>query len=313
MITRRQTLALIATAAASGLMPPAVAEILKSRELTSAEVSALFTEFGLTKKIPPALSAWLNDPAQQVIEPYPVFDNVWYVGVRWVASYAIKTDDGVIVIDTTHEPFAKHWIENLAKAGVDLKDIRYVLMTHGHFDHVGGAARLQPLAKNARFVMSARGWKEAFHDANGPRGFAMLEKPDMTLKDGDTVTVGSTTVKLLETPGHTWGTSSYLYDVKDGTKTRRAVTVGGLGLNAISGPEQLDAYIASMKRLASRELAVEVDLTAHPFSIGMTEMIPTIKAHIPGGPHPLANRQLFRERLAKLAQGAAERKKALFG
>ena len=313
MITRRQTLALIAAATTAGFISPAIAEVLKSRSLTSAEVSALFTQFALTKKMPPELGAWLNDPAQQLIAPYQVFDNVWYVGVRWVASYAIKTEDGVIVIDTTHEPYAKHWIENLARAGVDLSDIRWVLMTHGHFDHVGGAARLKLLAKNTRFVMSERGWQEAFHDAKGPRGFAMLDKPDVTLEDGDTVTAGSTTVQLLETPGHTWGTASYLYNVKDGSKTRRAVTVGGLGLNAISGPEQLDAYIASMKRLTSRELAIETDLTAHPFSIGMTEMIPKIKAHIPGAPHPLANRQQFCERLALLAQGAAKRKKALFG
>ena len=313
MTTRRQTLAFITAAAAAGFIPSAFAQELKSKDLSSNEVSALFSQFGLTRKMPPELGAWLNDPAQQIIKPYQIFDNVWYVGVRWVAAYAIKTEDGVILIDTTHEPFASRLIDNLAAVDVDLKDIRWVLMTHGHFDHVGGAARLLPLAKNARFVMSARGWQEAFHDARGPRGFAMLKKPDMTLKDGDTVTAGSVTVTLLETPGHTWGTSSYLYNVKDGSKTRRAVTIGGLGLNAISGPEQLDAYIASMNRLASQELAVEVDLTAHPFSIGMTEMIPAIKSHVPGGPHPLANREAFQKRLVLLTQGAAARKKALFG
>ncbi len=312
-MNRRQMLSLMATAAVVGFMPAAVAKALKSRALTSTEVSTLFTEFGLTKKMPEELGAWLRDPQQQIIEPYQIFDNVWYVGLRWVAAYAVKTEDGVILIDTTHEPFAKNWIKNLASIGVEMKDIRWVLMTHGHFDHVGGAARLQPLAKNARFVMSARGWHEAFLEAQGEHGFAMLKKPDMTLKDGDTIYAGNTTVQLLETPGHTWGTSSYLYDVKDGAKLRRAVTVGGLGLNAISGPEQLDAYIASMKLLMSQELAVEVDLTAHPFSNGMTEMIPEIKAHVSGGPHPLANRQAFCERLAKLSKGAAERKKALFG
>lgn len=313
MSSRRQILSLIGAACTAGILSPVAAEVLRSRELSSADVASLFTAFGRTHRMPAELGRWLKDPAQQVIPPYQVFDNVWYVGLRWVAAYALKTEDGVIVIDITHEPFAQHFIRNLETVGIDLKNIRWVLMTHGHFDHVGGAARLKPLAPNARFVMSRRGWEEAFHDARGERGFAMLERPDVTLKDGETVSAGSTVVTLLETPGHTWGTSSYLYNVKDGSKTRRAVTVGGLGLNAISGPEQLDAYMASMKRLASRELAVEVDLTAHPFSIGMTEMIPAIRQHVPGGPHPLADRLAFCRRLQTLAGGAQARKKELFG
>lgn len=313
MLTRRQVLTLISAASAAGFVSPVTAEMLRSRDLTSSEVSALFTQFGRTHRMPEELGRWLKAPSQQIIPPYQVFDNVWYVGLRWVAAYAVKTEDGVILIDTTHEPFATDYLRNLQTVGIDFKDVRWILMTHGHFDHVGGAARLQPRVPNARFVMSRRGWEEAFHDARSPRSFAMLEKPDVTLKDGETVSAGSTAVTLLETPGHTWGTASYLYNVKDGTKTRRAVTVGGLGLNAISGPDQLDAYIASMRRLASRDLAVEVDLTAHPFSIGMTEMIPAIQKHIPGGPHPLADRQAFCGRLNALIQGAQIRKKELFG
>lgn len=279
----------------------------------SAEVSRLFAEMA-EKGAPGArLRAWLSSPEIQVIKPYRVFDNVWNVGIRWVSAYAMKTSDGWILIDTTHEPFASQWIRNLEAVGVDFKDIRYVLMTHGHFDHVGGAARLKPLAKNARFAMTAPGWEEAFRDAKGPRGFAMLEKPDLVLRDREVVRSGDTEVKVLHTPGHTPGIASYLYDVRDGDKTRRAVTIGGLGLNAIRDAAQLDAYIASMERLASDEFAVTTDMTAHPFSIGLTEMIPEIVAHKPGTAHPLADREAYLGRLKAMADNARRLRAERFG
>lgn len=177
----------------------------------------------------------------------------------------------------------------------------------------GGAARLRPLAKNARFAMTAPGWEEAFRDAKGPRGFAMLEKPDLVLRDREVVRSGDTEVTVLHTPGHTPGTASYLYDVRDGDKTRRAVTIGGLGLNAICDAAQLDAYIASMERLASDEFAVTTDMTAHPFSIGLTERIPEIVAHRPGTVHPLADREAYLGRLRAMADNARRLRAERFG
>ena len=104
----------------------------------------------------PELKAWLDDPVIQKIPPYKVFDNVWYVGLRWVAAYLIKTNDGYILIDTLHPPFVGHLIDNLALLNVDPSEIKYVLMTHGHFDHVGGATTLKPLFKNAKFAMGEK-------------------------------------------------------------------------------------------------------------------------------------------------------------
>ena len=317
-LSRRQCLSLMGLAAAgaaaalAGIPAPALASGAK-KGLGSAEVNELFARMALEGRPNARLQAWLTDPDIQLIRPYRVFDNVWNVGVRWVSAYVIKTEDGVILIDTVHEPFAKHLVRSIEEIGVELKDIRCVLMTHGHFDHVGGAARLKPLAKNARFAMTQAGWDEAFAHAKGPRGFAMLPSPDLVLRDGDRITAGSTSVTALHTPGHTRGTASYLYDVCDGSLTRRAVTIGGLGLNAIESVAQLDAYVASMERLASPELGITTDLTAHPFSIGLTEMIPEILAHRPGGSHPLADRKAFLARLDVLKKRALDLRQSRFG
>ena len=107
----------------------------------------------------PRISAagWAISKAQY-IEPWKAFDNVYFVGVCWVSAWVIRTNDGVVLIDTLHEPHVDQLIANLQKVGVDFADIKYVLMTHGHFDHVGGAAKLKPLLPNAKFAMTKTGW-----------------------------------------------------------------------------------------------------------------------------------------------------------
>lgn len=286
------------------------AQTLDVADWTSKEVQEGFMKFARERRMPTDLNRWLNDPLVQQIEPYKVFDNVWNVGVKWVSAYLIDTGAGWVLIDTTHEPFVDHLIENIKKVGAALDDVRYVLMTHGHFDHVGGYYKLKPLMPNARFAMSERGWNEAFASARttsqSPKAWKMLYEKDLILKDGDEIKLGNNVLTALETPGHTWGTVSYLYDVFREGKRHRAVTVGGLGLNAISGPEQLEAYIESMRRLASEELGVEVDMTAHPFSNGMTELIPVIVSLKPGQNHPLVNRQGYCKQLQKLSANAEQ-------
>ena len=283
----------------------------KAAGMDADKVSSLFQELGDTRKAPQALDAWINDPVAQKIAPYQAFDNVWQVGIAWVSSWAVKTSEGWVLIDTTHEPYIDTLLENLHTAGIPLDEIKMVLMTHGHFDHVGGYYRLKPLLKQARFVMTERGWEEAFRYARGSRGtekeWKMLEEKDVVARDGEELRCGDSVFTVLETPGHTWGTASYMYDVRRGDKTYRAVTVGGQGLNAIESPEQVRAYLKSMERLGEDSLGIEVDLTAHPFSSGLSEKIPALRALKPSEPHPLIDRAAYLARLKKLHERAADR------
>src|SRR3954469_1879532 len=135
----------------------------------SAELTAAFEDFGKTGKMPPDLGRWLSDPKAQYIEPYRAFDNVYFVGVCWVSAWLVNTSAGWVLIDTLHDPFADLLIDNIKKVGVSPADIKYVLMTHGHFDHAGGAYKLKPLT-SARFVMTQRGWDEGIKSSHGSRG-----------------------------------------------------------------------------------------------------------------------------------------------
>ena len=89
---------------------------------------------------------------------------------------------------------------------------------------------------------------------------------EMVLKDGETVTLGNTTVRAIATPGHTEGTFSYVYPVYADGKKYTAVTIGGVGLNAIKDKSQLEEYIRSLDKLSSNKLDISVNLTAHPFA-----------------------------------------------
>ena len=272
-----------------------------------------FVEFGKTGKMPRDLGKWLSTPADQKVTPWKPFDNVDYVGICWVSAWLIHTDDGVVLIDTLYGPFTKQIIENIKATGTDLADIKYVMMTHGHFDHAGGAAAIKPLLPNAKFVMTQAGWFEAQQSAKrsmGRRAWKMIET-DIVLEDGESVELGGNKFTLIETPGHTWGTASYLYDVKDGDKSYRAVTIGGLGLNAIEGPSQVEAYIASVDRIAGmvdeKGEKVQVHLTTHGFSNNLDEDRQKHLARKAGEPNVFVNPDGLLKQVATLRAGAVKR------
>lgn len=320
--SRRNLLRVMGAVAAAPMIsaiPVRVAEAesttVNVAQWTSAQVAEGFKRFALEHRMPADLNTWLDDPAIQEIEPYRVFDNVWNVGVKWVSAYVVKTSEGWVLIDTLHEPFVDHLFESLKKVGVPLDQIRLVLMTHGHFDHVGGYYRLRSALKNADFVMSRRGWDEAVVNARASqksgKPWRMDEHVGVVGKDGERFEIGGNVFTLLETPGHTWGTASYMYHVEHAGKRHTAVTIGGQGLNAIDGVSQIDAYIASMKRLGDPALGIDVDMTAHPFSTGLTEKIPVIQALKSDEPHPLVNRSAYLERLGRLIAGAESLKRTM--
>ena len=298
---------------AMGAAGPASAESL-FEGCPSGPIIQRFIEFGKTGQMPKDLGKWLNTPADQYVEPWKPFDNVDYVGVCWVSAWLVHTDDGVVLIDTLYGPFQKMILENIAKTGTDLGDIKYVMMTHGHFDHVGGAASLKPMLPNAQFVMTQGGWDEAVESAEksqgGPRAWTMIE-PEVVVADGDEITVGSNTFKVIETPGHTWGTASYMYDVQDGDNTYRAITIGGLGLNAIEGPPQVEAYIESVDRVRAlveaQEMPVEVHLTTHGFSAGLDEKRQEHEARKDGAPNIFVDPQALLNQVAGLRERAEKR------
>src|SRR5262249_28827399 len=155
------------------------------------------------------------------VEPFHVIGNIYYVGAKNIASYLIVTPQGHILLDTgtkEMEPVVRAGIEKL---GYKLSDVKIMLSGHAHFDHVGSHAALQR-ATHAK-VMALGDDAKALDSGKdrsplGAEGWAPVHV-DRVLKDGDTVSLGGTTMKAVWAPGHTPGCTVWTTNTKEGSRT----------------------------------------------------------------------------------------------
>ena len=278
----------------------------------SAPLMAAFTVFSETGRMPPNMVKFIGDAALNKIEPYKAFDNVYYVGICWVSAWLITSPNGHVLIDTLYGPYTSQLLGNVRTLGFDPKDIKLVVVTHGHVDHAGGIGQLRSeLAPGTRFAMTQEGWREGKEESSHPRWPWVMIEPDIVLTDGQTVTGGDVAIQAFETPGHTMGTASFAFDARDGGRTYRAFTVGGLGLNRIRGPEQVESFIASVKRIRTLTQdgarPVELHLTTHGFLTGLNEAKDLLKTRKATDAHPLVDLPGFHKQLDELQAGAEKR------
>jgi metallo-beta-lactamase class B len=180
------------------------------------------------------------------LKPMQVMDDLYFLGTQWSSAWALKTSAGLVIIDALdNADEAKEYIEDgLRKLKLDPADIKYVIVSHAHGDHYGGAAYLKEKF-NPRIVMSEIDWK-AFEDPKfDPKRIPLFGPPpkrDMAVNDGDTITLGDTTLKLYVIPGHTLGTLATLFTVHDHGEAHRAVAWGGTAYNFGPLPDRLQIY-----------------------------------------------------------------------
>lgn len=228
----------------------------------------------------PPLSSQADDPS---MTPVQVFDNLYFVGNLVDSAWVLQTSEGLIVFDAMFarevEPYLLAGMETL---GLDPRDIRYVVVAHGHGDHFGGAALLQE-RYGAEVVMSNTEWHYLYDtQANGNDP---LPERDITVLDGDTLTLGESTVRFMTTPGHTPGTISSLFDVQDGSRTYRAGLWGGTAMNFLS-IDDTRIHRRSAEKFMAVEPAIEVVLSNHQYADGTLIKTPLVQGRQPGDAHP---------------------------
>ena len=173
---------------------------------------------------PAALSSSPGQPDWHT-EPVKVFDNLYFVGMTAYSAWAVVTSDGIIIIDTIFDYSVEDEVAGgLRKLGLDPAKIKYAVVSHGHFDHSGGAKFLQDRF-GAHVLMSAADW-EMIAQADGVK-----PRRDMVITDGQKLTLGDTTLTFTLTPGHTLGTVSTLIPVKDAGTPHLVAEWGGTGFN----------------------------------------------------------------------------------
>jgi metallo-beta-lactamase class B len=171
--------------------------------------------------------------------------------------------------------------------GIDPSEIRYVIISHAHGDHSGGAGILQQ-RYGARVIMSAADW-ELYERGND----AVKATRDIVATDGMEVRLGDTTLRVYLTPGHTLGTMSTIIPVRDGGEAHVAALWGGTLFNFRGAPDdprdaRLQMYSESARRF--REVAqaagADVILSNHTAYDASTLKLPSLRQRPSGEPHP---------------------------
>jgi metallo-beta-lactamase class B len=228
---------------------------------------------------PPARETWFAEPAK-------VFDNLYFVGSKIHSSWALTTSEGIILIDTLFTYNSEEEIVGgLKKLGLDPATIKFVIITHAHGDHVGGAKLLQDRF-GSHVVMGAPDWDSIERSVNAyPLG---KPKRDVVADDGQKITLGDTTVTVVTTPGHTPGTLSMIFTVKDKGKPLTVAYSGGTAFNFPSTVPNFDIYIASQRKMAAAAAAANatVFMSNHSEFDGAVSKIKMLPGRKVGEPHP---------------------------
>ena len=196
----------------------------------------------------PARDTWYAEPAK-------VFDNLYFVGGKLHSSWALTTKEGIILIDTIYPYNSEELIiGGMRKLGLDPKNIKYVLISHAHTDHIGGAEMLQ-VRYGARVVMGGPDWELVEKYPN--RYKTMAPKRDIVATDGMKITLGDTAITIWLTPGHTPGTLSYTFTVLDRGRVVNVAYSGGTAFNFVNntpdpGIKNFQTYIDSQKHIAAK-------------------------------------------------------------
>lgn len=227
----------------------------------------------------PARAEWHAEPAR-------MYDNLYFIGTKVHSSWALVGSGGIIVIDTLYNYAAEDEIVNgLRKMGLSPTNVKYVIVSHAHGDHDEGAKLLQD-RYGARVVMGTPDWDALDRAKDIPGG---KPKRDIEGKDGDVITLGDQKVTLIATPGHTPGTLSMLFTVKDHGKPVTIAYSGGTAIFAIlKDPAGLDRFIASQHHMADLAAAANatVLMSNHSAFDGAWVKSRLVQVRLPGEAHP---------------------------
>jgi metallo-beta-lactamase class B len=168
-----------------------------------------------------------NKEWTETTEPFRIAGNLYYVGTYDLGCYLIATPKGHILINTGLAESVPMIKKNIVQLGFKFSDIKILLTTQAHFDHVAGMAEIKKLtgakmmvdAKDAK-VLADGGNSDYYMGGKGP--LYLPVKADKLLHDRDSISLGGTKLVLLHHPGHTQGSCSYLVNVKD---EKRSYTV----------------------------------------------------------------------------------------
>lgn len=246
-------------------------------------------------------------PWEGYMEPFKIFGNLYFVGTKFVSSHVIDTGDGLILLDSNFPQCTYLVTEGMRKVGLNPMDIKYILHSHGHYDHIGGTRALVELT-GAKTIIG----KQDVPFVNGTvdltwakeLGFEFNESfaPDIVLEDGDVFELGKTKIRAVSTPGHTPGTMSFFFNVDDGKDTYIAGMQGGAGVNSLTNAflneynlpiSCREDFVKSMEKIKDEK--VDILIGNHPGDVKTAVKYEIIKS---GEKNPFIDSKALAKRLA---------------
>lgn len=194
----------------------------------------------------------LETGSKKWVEPTKLFDNLYYVGNEFVGVLVLRTSAGLVLFDSSSSADeAEHrLVPGLVQLGLNPKDIKYVVVTHGHWDHFGGAAYLQQ-TYHAKIALAAADWDlieklppNSLEASNHP-----IPKREIAIVDGQKLTLGDTTVTLYVTPGHTPGTVSAIVPVRDNGTLKQLSLYGSVAFPPSVEPTERVGGLRKIRRI----------------------------------------------------------------
>lgn len=244
--------------------------------------------------MPPEYRArFVAEPHNFYLEPFCVEGNLYFIGNKEIGCYLIDTGAGLIVLDTGFESCAGQFFHSIWALGFDPRQVKMIFHTHNHSDHIGSTNLLVRLSGAKTYMSETDGRQLAGMKGDTPLcPQALRFVPDVYTHDGDEFTLSNTTVRCIDTPGHTRGCQSFFVNVagKDGRQYTAALH-GGVGINTLHKefmeragyPEARQDFFAHIQRII--DWPVEIYLSSHTLQ-NYTEEKLAKRAASPDGPNP---------------------------
>jgi len=217
-------------------------------------------------------------------EPFRIYGNTWYVGTGGLASILIDTDEGLILLDGGLPQSAELIVGNISALGFRPKDVRFIGVSHAHFDHIGGIGALQHLS-GASVVAgqdAANALRAGSLQSNDPQfggGMTGQTFPAVVevlgVAGGWQLQMGGVTLTALHTPGHTWGGMSWTWQACEEDRCLDVVYVDSL--SPVSRPGYRfsdglgDVLGETLDRIAN--LDCDIMLSTHDFSFALHQKL----------------------------------------
>ena len=178
-------------------------------------------------------------PEKFYIHPFRVYGNVWYVGDSWVCVHLIDTGEGLLLIDSGNSHHTALLVQAIWEAGFSPAEVRWIVHSHGHIDHIGGANFFRRMF-GSKLLLSAEDAKmfrehpEQSFIYDSHDDYSALFIPDQEISDGDVLTFGKVTIQFYVVPGHAPGCIAFFFDAEQDGIKKRCGYFGGFGFNTLT-------------------------------------------------------------------------------